>query len=281
MTANKSTVPVLMYHSISSESSPKFKRFTVSKAHFENQIHFLQEQGYRALTVTQYTAALRQDPSRLPAKPLLITFDDGFADFYFKALPVLQKYNFNATLYVSTAYVGGTSTWLYPEGEGQRQMLGWEQLEEIVRAGIECGGHSHRHLQLDILPAQVVRDEVKTCKDLLESRLGQEISSFAYPYGYFNRTVKQIVKTAGYSSACAVRYSLNSAQADPFELNRLIVTSDTGITELEMLLRGASFSAVPVLKRVLTPGWRVARHLQSDVNNLRGKGIAQYGAFNR
>src|SRR6266496_2657570 len=91
-------VPILMYHSISDHASPKFKQFTVSPKLFAEHMAYLHQHRYIPITVTQFVNALSN--STLPERPVVLTFDDGFADFYTEALPVLKHYGFAATLYV-------------------------------------------------------------------------------------------------------------------------------------------------------------------------------------
>ena len=93
-----------------------------------------------------------QEQFALPERPVVLTFDDGFADFFTEALPILQLYNFTATLYVTTGFIGSTSCWMQREGESTRLMLTWDQVSAMSASDIECGGHSHWHRQLDILP---------------------------------------------------------------------------------------------------------------------------------
>src|SRR5579859_480467 len=145
---------------------------------------YLNQHRYTPITVTQFAAALLQKDPRLPRRPVVLTFDDGFADFYTEALPILKRYAFPATLYVATAFINGTSRWLQREGEMARPMLTWEQLSEISASGIECGGHSHSHPQLDTLSQAEAYREIAQSKSLLEHHLGQNVSSFAYPFGY-------------------------------------------------------------------------------------------------
>src|SRR5690242_1592215 len=94
----KNNIPILMYHSISISGNAKFKQFTVSPAVFAQQMAYLHDAGYTPLTVSQFVQA-RTRPIDLPARPVVLTFDDGFADFFTAALPVLQHYHFVATLY--------------------------------------------------------------------------------------------------------------------------------------------------------------------------------------
>src|SRR5579863_2353593 len=102
------SIPILMYHSIADRAAPRFRQFTVPPALFADHISYLRQHGYTPLTVTQ---ACEQRAASLPGKPVVITFDDGFADFYTNALPILSRYKFPATLYVTSGFMGSTSRW--------------------------------------------------------------------------------------------------------------------------------------------------------------------------
>jgi peptidoglycan/xylan/chitin deacetylase (PgdA/CDA1 family) len=234
--AEKKKIPILMYHSISEYASVKFRPFAVSPELFAKHMAYLHLHAYTPITITQFVHALTKREAPLPDQPVVLTFDDGYADFFTKALPVLQQYNFTATLYIPTGFIGGTSRWLQHEGEATRPMLTWDQVTEISASGIECGGHSHWHRQLNTLPLAQARDEIVCCKRLLEDHLGQEVSTFAYPYGAHSTIIRRLVQGAGYTSACAVKNEVSSEATDPFALARLTVSADTGLDALAMLL---------------------------------------------
>ncbi len=262
----KKNVAILMYHSISDITNLRFRQFTVPPTLFAEQMAYLHQHAYIPITVTQYVRALTRGESALPERPV-----DGFADFYTEALPVLKRYNFTATLYVSTAFIDGTSRWLKRQGEASRLMLTWEKLTEISMSGIECGAHSHSHPQLDTLHCSLARDEIVRSKRLLGDHLGQEIFSFAYPYGYYTALVRQFVREAGYTSACAVRHAMSSEAVDLFSLARLMVSANTNIEEFSALLNGSSSSpatvAYKIYARARTPVWQLVRRCAASATH--------------
>jgi peptidoglycan/xylan/chitin deacetylase (PgdA/CDA1 family) len=262
----KKPIPILSYHSIAQSTNPKFKQYAVPPATFAEQMAYLHQNSYTAITVTQLVRMLLQERFALPERPVVLTFDDGFADFFTNALPVLQQFGFTATLYIATGFIGSTSRWLAPLGEATRPMLTWDQVNEISACGIECGGHSHWHPQLDTLPLAQARDEIVRCKKLLEDHLGQKVWSFAYPHGYHSRAIKRLVREAGYTSACAVGYAMSSTRADPFALARLQVEADTGVDALAALLATPIPSiGTTIYKRLRTSGWRFVRRCSATV----------------
>ena len=253
------SIPILMYHSISISGNAKFRQFTVSQERFVQQMAYLHAHAYTPMTVSQFIHA-RTQPALMPAKPIVLTFDDGFADFFTAALPILQRYHYVATLYVTTAFVDDTSRWLRHVGEAQRPMLTWEQLRAIQRAGIECGGHTHTHPQLDVLSRTVARKEITRCKQLLEDRLEQSVLSFAYPFGYYTALTAHLVQASGYQSACAVKHTMSSTATNPFALTRLQVSANMHMDDFEALLTGQKKHALPTLyARIRTPLWQYAR----------------------
>jgi peptidoglycan/xylan/chitin deacetylase (PgdA/CDA1 family) len=259
----KKTVPILMYHSIAHTDNSRFQQFAVSPVLFAEQMAYLQAHAYTTLTVTQFVSLLAQKESVLPERPVVLTFDDGFADFYTAALPILKSHGFVATLFVTTAYVNATSRWLQKEGETARPMLTWEQLSELPAHGIECGAHGHSHAQLDILPGTSARAEIEQSKKCLEDCLGRTITSFAYPFGYQTARIRKLVQAAGYTAACAVKHGMSTARDDPFALRRLMVRRDMNNNAFATLLSGAYLSPLEGLAtmymRARTPLWQLIR----------------------
>jgi peptidoglycan/xylan/chitin deacetylase (PgdA/CDA1 family) len=267
--AEKKKIPILMYHSISLSSNQRFKQFTVSPVTFIEQMKYLSDHQYTPITITQLVDARLRNGSLLPERPIVLTFDDGFADFFAEAFPVLKRFGFVATLYIATAFVNGASHWLQRMGEGANPMLTWEQLAEISLNGIECGAHSHSHPQLDTLHRTAAQDEIVQSKRLLEDHLGQEVRSFAYPFGYYSARVRQLVREAGYTSACAVRHAMSSENDDPFSLARLMVRPDSNIEEYAALLTGRNSSPAKAIykmyTRARTPIWQLVRRCSASV----------------
>lgn len=266
----KQHIPILMYHSISNYACSMFKPCTVSPELFREHLSYLDQHRYTPVTVTQFVQAMARGGDDLPPRPVILTFDDGYADFYTDALPALQRHGFPATLYIATAFVEGTSRWLQHRcDEGMRPMLTWSQLAEISASGIECGAHTHTHPPLDMLPLSVARDEIVRSKELLEEHLCQQVSSFAYPYGYYSARVRQVVQAASYASACAVKLAMSSLHDDPYALARIAITPDTDVNDLATVLatgRG-SLVASPV-KRTHA---RVRQYLRSAYRSTLGR----------
>jgi len=223
-------VPVLMYHSVSSSASTRFRPFTVPPERFAEHVEALRDTGREVRTVGEYTGTVAE-PAGMAASAdalagaVVLTVDDAFSDFHSEVMPRLLASGMRATLFVPTAYVGGSSRWLSREGEGSRRLMSWSQLREAADAGVEIGSHSRTHRQLDLAPPDVLRQEVRDSRLELEDRLQQQVSTFAYPFGYHDARVRSAVVAAGYSSACAVRDRLDR-RSDVLAVNRLTVKGD-------------------------------------------------------
>ncbi len=229
-----SEVPVLMYHSIGTTTARKFRRFAVAPDEFAAQMDFLAVEGYRPVTAADLAASRSGRP--LPPRPVVLTFDDAYTDFYSAAMPALRKHDFRAALYVPTAYVGGTTRFNGSTGEGSRPVLSWQALRDITAEGVEVAAHSHTHPQMDRVPAEVVSDEAVRSRSLLEDRLGLAVDGFAYPFGYWNRAARAAVASAGFLYAFAVADMVTAPDDDMLTLPRLTVNAGIGVAGLAHLL---------------------------------------------
>jgi peptidoglycan/xylan/chitin deacetylase (PgdA/CDA1 family) len=254
-------VPILMYHSIATSAAPRFARFVVRPEDFAAQMDHLVVEGYRPITARDLARKLAAG-DRL-ARPVVLTFDDAFADFETIVMPILQKHRFPATLYVPTAYVGRTALWLHDCNEHQRTILSWRALRDIVSAEVEVASHSHTHPQLDRIALPLVRDEVQRSRQILEDNLGLPVDGFAYPFGYWNRSVRFTVSTAGYSYACAVGELPVSVPADLLTLPRVTVPGGVSLDSFARIVSGSSTPAARLSSEMKRLAWRcVRRHIR-------------------
>jgi peptidoglycan/xylan/chitin deacetylase (PgdA/CDA1 family) len=244
-----------MYHGVSPERPRRFRKFVLAPERFEEQMVHLAASGFVGCTVSDLVAGRTRgasDGRRLVG----LTFDDAFGELSTYAIPVLQRLAFTATVYVPTAYIGGSSGWLARIGEGGRPLLDADQLRQLSAMGFECGSHSHTHTALDGLPLDAARVEIDQSKKLLEDTLGREVTTFAYPFGYDSAALRRLVAAAGYTSACRVHYTMSPAGEDVFGLSRLVVDGDCGLDRFSALVSGR---AALRRERALATLWRPLR----------------------
>jgi peptidoglycan/xylan/chitin deacetylase (PgdA/CDA1 family) len=265
-------IPVLLYHSVSDACDTHFAEWTVTPSLFADQMRYLADNGYRSITVNELVERAFEKREALDPRSVVITFDDGFADFYTHALPLLRRHSHSATVFVTTGYVGRTSLWLARQGEGQRPMLTWSQIAELGEVGMECGSHGHEHPELDAVPAARAWSDLTQSREALEAVVGP-VSSFAYPHGYYTRRLQRQVARAGFSSACAVKDALSSTEDDRFALARAIVRGGTSLEAFERIVRGEGIRVASASHMLRRGAWRVARRAGAEplLDRLRSR----------
>jgi peptidoglycan/xylan/chitin deacetylase (PgdA/CDA1 family) len=251
-------VAILMYHSIAASTTPSLRHLTVDPSQFDEQVAALRGAGARLVAVDDVPGILAA-PRHIAGPPTVaITIDDGLADVATGALPVLARYEAPATLFVPTAFVGATARWL-PGADGRRPMLGWPALSEIADAGVEIGSHGHRHLAGDVNDPDLIRADALRSRAELEDRLGREIRSFGFPFGYGPPEARTAVRRAGFAQACVAAGLPAQAGEDRFALPRLHVGPQTTPDALLSLIRHRPSSPARWRARAKQRVWTVGR----------------------
>ncbi|HXS64350.1 MAG TPA: polysaccharide deacetylase family protein [Streptosporangiaceae bacterium] len=255
-------VPILMYHEITAE--PVLSgRLAVPPDTFAQQLGYLKAAGYHTLTAGQFANALAWK-APLPPKPVVLTFDDGFADFYYTALPLMQSLGLAGTLFVTSGWTGASGGYLSehsPPG-----MLTGEQIREIADAGIEIGAHSVTHPELDQISAGSLRQELVGGKQALEDLLGVPVPGLAYPFGYSSKAVRDSAAAIGYEYACAVGNRLASTGADRFALPRLTIGRSTRPHSFARTVAAEQLPAEFARLRMMTASWSPVRFTRSALS---------------
>jgi peptidoglycan/xylan/chitin deacetylase (PgdA/CDA1 family) len=259
-------MPILMYHSVTESPPRATRRLSVHPEAFEGQLATLARHGFTTLTFGQLGAAL-DGGTPLPERSVVLTFDDGYADFHQHALPRLDSRGLTATVFVTTGWLDDAGD--QAAGEPLDRMLSWSQVREVAEAGIEIGAHSHSHPQLDQISGPALREELHHSKALLENGIGGPVHSLAYPFGYSSPRVRTEVASSGYRYAAAVGNSLGGRRPDRLALPRLTVRRSTGPEAFERIIFGRGIGLAFATDRALTQGFAVARRTRYAVNRMR------------
>jgi peptidoglycan/xylan/chitin deacetylase (PgdA/CDA1 family) len=247
-------IPVLLYHAITTSPSEWVGPFAVAPQNFERHMDLVIACGRTPLTVRELARGLRGVAS-LPTRPVVITFDDGFADLIDTVAPILATRRLPATVFLTSGFVGGAS----PGGD---RMVSWAGARELSSAGFDVGAHSVTHPQIDVLRGAEQRFEVTACRRELQDGLGLPISEFAYPHGYSNRRVRSLVRAAGYESACAVRNAMSHPRDRIDAIARLTVTADTSENAVMRWLDGRGAPLASPHDSWASYGWRAVRRVR-------------------
>jgi peptidoglycan/xylan/chitin deacetylase (PgdA/CDA1 family) len=207
-------LPIAMYHSVA-PVVPEGNRLIVSVKTFERQMAFLKKNGYNAVTLDE-AARMINEKNRIPARTIVLTFDDGNRDNYTYAFPILKKYRIPATIFIIVSKVG------------EPDKLNWEQIKEMRDSGLVVfGSHSLNHPFLEnIEDGEILKKEIKDSKNILEENLKKEVSTFSYPCGRLNSRVRQEVVSAGYKAAVVTNPGKNCPDDDIFALKRLRISEN-------------------------------------------------------
>lgn len=192
---------ILNYHQVGHfPERPARRSLYCHDSRFAGQMEYLHRNGFHVLTLDEAAARLRGERA-LPRRAVVLTFDDGYENFYTHAFPVLARYRFPAVVYVLSGLVGQTARWYARDGREPPRLLARDQIRELRRAGIEIGSHGVAHVRLAEATPEEAREELTRSKAELEDLLGEEVRHFCYPYGSHNPAVVEAARAAGYATA--------------------------------------------------------------------------------
>jgi peptidoglycan/xylan/chitin deacetylase (PgdA/CDA1 family) len=262
----RDTIPVLAYHQISDDFSWTITRQT--KNQFERGMGFLRDERYEAVlpSATFDPEFCRND------KSVILTFDDGFEDFYLNAVPALKKYGFTACIFIITGYIGKKSNWDYNWGRFKRRHLSWEQISDLSQAGFEIGSHTANHPDLTRIPQRYLNFEMQASKETLEDKLGREIKFLSYPFGRYNRVVQDEAERIGYKGAFTLGGNLSRKRNGTFSIPRMGVYLLDSPLSLKIKLEESKLYVLEEIKGWIInqfPGWTTILKGAPNYDNVK------------
>jgi peptidoglycan/xylan/chitin deacetylase (PgdA/CDA1 family) len=195
---SSTSLPILMYHHVENSIPGTNAEYCLSPAAFEAQLRFLRDTGFYSITLEDWRVA-SEGHQPLRARPIVITFDDGYLNFKRNAWPLLKQYGFSAMVFVVTGEVGGSNRWDIVKGNGSIPLLGWDDVRGLRDEGVEFGSHSVTHSPLTGLTHRDVIREATRSQMALEKALSRTVLTFAYPYGDTDEVVQHWIGACGYT----------------------------------------------------------------------------------
>jgi len=211
-------VPVLMYHLVAlpGEVPDAAPDLVVSPVTFDTQMRALHDAGWHTITAAQLAADLATG-TRPPARSLVVTIDDGYADAYTRAFPILKKYGFVATFYVVAGRVGGST-----------HTLTWPQVRDLLAAGMDIGNHTMGHPALAMASDWDLGWQVRHAQEVVLRETGYAMTTLAYPAGRFDGRVEDAVQAAGLDLAFTTQPGALETWVGRFACPRIRVGPGTG-----------------------------------------------------
>jgi glycosyltransferase involved in cell wall biosynthesis/peptidoglycan/xylan/chitin deacetylase (PgdA/CDA1 family) len=223
-------LPVLLYHHVGPPRPEIAPWLSLSPESFERQVRWLSRRGYVGIRPADWLKWCREGTG-LPQKPVLLTFDDGYADTADYALPILEQCGFGSAVFVVTGSIGRTNTWDKPRNNGSAKIMTEKQIQHWATRGVEFGSHSKTHRDLTTLNQAELQDEIFGSGNDLAQVLGGRVISFAYPYGSHNEAVDDCVRGI-FDVSFTTEAGLNNLSTDLHLLRRPVSGITTSITDL-------------------------------------------------
>lgn len=207
------TLPILMYHSITNVGE-KGNILTLSEDIFKRQMQYLAKHNYY-VTSLRKVAQMIKEGEDISNNWVVLTFDDGYRDFYSQVYPILKERQFNATVFVIVNSL-----------EKNKNSLNWEQVEQLAKDDlIDIGVHTLSHRMLPLLTPFEAKKEISLSKQILGMKLKEPIVTFCYPYGALDDSTKEMVKEAGFKVAVGTAYQRGQFRDnDIYILKRVFVS---------------------------------------------------------
>ena len=181
---------ILTYHNISNNRQDPF---STSFSFFKSEMQWLFDKGYRGISLREFYINIKQK------NVFILTFDDGYKDFFDCAMPLLNSLNFSGTIFLVSELIEDISYWR--RKDLRSELLDWGEINEIVKAGYEIGSHGLCHSNFSDLVRKALKREIIGSKKLIEEKIEIPVISFSYPWNICNKQILKIGKKAGYKYA--------------------------------------------------------------------------------
>jgi peptidoglycan/xylan/chitin deacetylase (PgdA/CDA1 family) len=233
--------PILLYHRFVHDEGVLTRYpgteiiFTITAQRFEEQIAILAHQGHQSIDPGEVFDFISKGKA-LPEKPVMITVDDGWRSNIDIMLPILEKFRFKSTIFVTT----GSNAWIYRKFDGLDRGLTAVEVRDLHRCGVNIGSHTVTHPYLIEMSDTEIRKEFLDSKQTLESWTGSPCRFLSIPGNFYNRRIASIARDCGYEAVFTANVGTVSAATDPFDINRLIIEGAFDLREFQANLQPAA-----------------------------------------
>jgi peptidoglycan/xylan/chitin deacetylase (PgdA/CDA1 family) len=232
-TLRRIRVPILMYHYIS-EPPPGADAYrielSITPDIFRAHMQYLEDEGYTPVSLYDLDAALIRGAA-LPAKPVILTFDDGHIDHYTNVFPILKEYGFTATFFVITARLD----------ERNADYINWEQAEEMATTGMNIEPHTKNHFDLRNRNRDFLVYEVLGSIESVAAHLENQPTMFSYPAGRYDENTLDLIAEANIRRAVTTQPGSFHTTHNQLEVKRLRITGNMSVAGLSYLLTTRDF----------------------------------------
>ena len=226
--------------------------FYVSPAHFGRLLDSFERKKYQAISIGDAVQTKTGIGNRF-----VISFDDGYESTLSYAAPKLREHGFTAIQFLVASRLGQRNEWDLGVDSTTERLMSGAQVQEWLSLGFEIGAHTLTHPVLSGIAVSEARKEIADSKKRLEDRFGVEIKHFAYPYGIYNQTVMELVREAGFETACTCDRGVVQPGVDALRLGRFLIDERS----LSPFSSYKLSYALDDLKTVTRPGRHAARQL--------------------
>lgn len=208
----KIDVPILIYHYVEYVHDVRDtirRSLDITPYIFEKQVATLQTSGYTFLTPSDINDIL-DNKKRLPERSVILSFDDGYGDFYTDVLPILQKYKVRAVAYIISGFIDHLN------------YMTSGQLRDVIKTGlVEIGCHTMHHVNLKYVASSLADKEIEGCRNDIEQNFGIKTVSFAYPDGGYNESLFPILAAAGFKNAATTKFGFEISKNNLYNIPRV------------------------------------------------------------
>lgn len=214
-------VPILMFHyvrTVDKKVDPLGYNLSIDPGTFEKQLSWLKENDFRPYSFQDLLSGKEYE------KPVILTFDDGYEDFFTTAAPLLQKYGFSASLAIITEKIG------------QPGYLSEDQIKDLAGKNFEILSHTESHPDLTKISPEKAEEEINGSKIFLENKFGADVPVLVYPSGKYDAETEKMAKDAGYDFALTTKSGIADLEGNILELKRIRIDNRDGMTGFQKKL---------------------------------------------